>query len=172
MSGSEAKLVYGSLKDGFHDLDYHLTADFFQNIDQSLIADGDVRVLLKVERSERQLSLDFKLEGWVEKSCDICLSRLEYPIKTQQFLHVKITDKEMDDEVDLIAVGSNEYELDLATHLFDYVALSLPMKLECKDSLNRETCDNEVLSMLSAEEEESDNSNHPEWKKLKEIFKN
>ncbi|MBO6516436.1 MAG: DUF177 domain-containing protein [Bacteroidia bacterium] len=172
MASKDYHLVYGSLKEGLHEFSYHLTEDFFTSIEQELIQKGDVHVLLKLDRSERHLSLDFKLDGWVDKSCDTCLSQLQYPIDSLHHLHVKISDKEMEDEADLIVLGSGEYQLDLTSHLFDFVALSLPMKIECEDPMNSEECDKTVLKMLATEEGDNDKTTHPEWQKLKEIFKN
>jgi uncharacterized metal-binding protein YceD (DUF177 family) len=172
MERKDFTIQFGSLKEGFHTFKYQLNKEFFALIDQDLIQEGDVSVLLNLERSERHMTLIFTLDGWVLKSCDVCLSELEYPVKSKQQLHVKITDKDIEEEPDLISVDSNAYELDITNHLFDYVALSLPMKLECSDALNRQECDEEVLAMLAKEEGETDNSSHPEWQKLKEIFKN
>lgn len=172
MVRSEFKVNFGSLKEGKHHFDYTLTDDFFALVDQDLIQKGEVNVLLQLERSERHLTLDFQLDGWVSKNCDVCLNELQYPVKSKQSLHVKITDKEIEEQPDLISVSENEYELDLVPHLFDYVALSLPMKIVCKDSLNRKECDPEVLKMLTDDDASVDNSMHPEWQKLKGILKN
>lgn len=172
MASKDYRLVFGSLKEGIHEFNYQLTREFFDDLDQDLISNGLVDVLLKVERSERHMSLDFALDGWVEKTCDVCLSDLQYPIHAKQHLHVKITDKDIEDEADLVRVGSNDYEIDLRGHLFDYVVLSLPMKIVCKDSINREHCDEKVSEMLAGEDDGSRNADHPEWQKLKEIFKN
>jgi uncharacterized protein len=172
MERKDFTIQFGSLKEGFHDFKYHLESDFFDLIDQDLIQKGDVTVLLNLERSERHMSCTFTLNGWVTKPCDVCLSELQYPIQNVQNLHIKITEKEMEDEPELISIDHNAYELDLTNHLYDYVALSLPMKLECEDSLNRKTCDEKVIEILTSSEKDSDNTDHPEWQKLKEIFKN
>lgn len=172
MERKDFTIQFGSLKEGFHDFKYQIGDDFFTLIDQEIIQQGEVSVLLNLERSERHMTCNFTLNGWVTKSCDVCLSELQYPVKSVQHLHIKVTDKEIEEDSDLISVDSNAYELDLTNHLFDYIALSLPMKLECKDALNRKECDEKVLEMLANSEDETDNSDHPEWQKLKEIFKN
>ena len=172
MAHKDFTVQFGSLKEGFHDFKYQLTDEFFALIEQDLIQKGEVSVLLNLERFERHMSCTFTLSGWVKKNCDVCLSNLRYPVECTHNLHVKITDKQIEEEPDLISIDSNAYELDLTNHLFDYVVLSLPMKLECKDAINREECDEKVLEMLANSKDETDNSNHPEWQKLKEIFKN
>ncbi len=172
MARKDFTVQFGSLKEGLHEFRYQLTDEFFALIEQDLIQKGKVNVHLHLERSERHIVCNFILSGWVTKNCDVCLNELQYPVESVQHLHVKITDKEIEAESDLISVDSNAYEIDLTNHLYDYVALSLPMKLECKDAINREECDENVLEMLTTEKDETDNSNHPEWQKLKEIFKN
>ena len=59
-------VVFGSLQIGFHDFEYQLTEEFFSSLEQDLIHEGDVHVLLKLEKSERRLLLDFTLTGWVK----------------------------------------------------------------------------------------------------------
>jgi len=167
-------LQYGSLKEGLHHFDYQLDNDFFDSFEQDLVHNGHVKVLLNVHRSENYLQLDFKIEGALGKECDVCLSELDYPIKGEASLHVKISDKEIEDEPDLIQVPTAEIEIDLRQHLFDYTLLQLPMRIECKDSVNRKECDAELLSKLNPPEEDDKpaNEDHPEWQKLKGIFKN
>jgi uncharacterized metal-binding protein YceD (DUF177 family) len=167
-------LNFGTLKNGFHDYSYHLDENFFIDLDQELIKNGEIDVSLSVEKAERHLALSITLKGKVSKKCDVCLSDLAYPIDTVGELMVKITDKPIAEEADLISVGSNETMLPLANHFFDYIALDLPMKIECADSLNRSKCDEEVLKYLNAntEEEGKQKALHPELAKLKDLFKN
>lgn len=172
MADKDWMLVFGSLKGGNHSFKYKLNDAFFESIEQDLIRKGEVEVLLNLERFERQLELHFSLEGWVEKSCDICLTTLKYPVSTTTYLHVKITDKPFEDEAELICLDSSAYELDLKPHLYDFVVLSLPMQIRCEDALDREECNNDVINKLESPPDETNNSNHPEWQKLKGLFNN
>ena len=172
MTDKDWMLIFGSLKEGHHSFEYKLNDEFFQSIDQDLIHKGDVDVLLGLERFERQLELHFSFKGWVEKTCDICLSVLKYPVNTKAYLHVKITDKSFEDEPELICVESNAYELNLKPHLFDFVVLSLPMQIKCQDAIDREECDEDVINKLEPDSDETSNSDHPEWQKLKGLFNN
>lgn len=162
-------LKFGSLALGDHEFTFRLDHLYFQNRVESLVTDGNVLVLLFVEKSERHLSLVFKLNGEITRDCDICLSELNYPIKCEGELMVKITDQKLEDQVDLIHLSTNTIELDLEDVFYDTLVLSLPMKIQCSDSLNRKECDKKVLELLNKPEEES--APNPEWQKLKDLFK-
>jgi DUF177 domain-containing protein len=163
------KLKFGSLSSGSHEFQYEMDADFFQRRSESLVKDGWVHVLLKVEKAERQLVLMFKLNGRVGSACDICLRELMYPVIYDGILHVKFTDKEIEDEAELIHLPSNTVEMNLADIIYDSIIISLPMRVECKNAVDPEECDPKVMNILNAIVEKENNPN-PEWQKLKNLF--
>lgn len=163
------KLKFGSLSSGSHEFRFEMDVDFFQRRSESLVNDGLVNVLLKVEKAERQLVLLFKLKGTVGRSCDICLRELQYPVNYNGILHIKFTDKVIDDEAELMHLPSNAMEMSLADIFYDSVIISLPMKIECENSVDPKECDPKVMNILNAHEEEENNPN-PEWQKLKDLF--
>ncbi|MCB9261054.1 MAG: DUF177 domain-containing protein [Flavobacteriales bacterium] len=165
-------LQFGSIKEGKHQFEYHLTDSFFKFIDGSLITNANVVVLLEFERFVNHLQLKFDLKGWVEKECDVCLSTIQYPIKSSQTLLVKMSSSPEEDEAEIVWLPLDAHEIDLTTHLYDFVVLSIPIKVVCKDSLNRKECDKEIIKKMSFKEDSAGNENHPEWQKLKDIFKN
>ncbi|MFT4521965.1 MAG: hypothetical protein ACI8ZN_000904 [Bacteroidia bacterium] len=171
-SDNELRLKFGSLKNELYDYKFELDEAFFGSLDQDLIKDGNVNVLLQVDKAERHFTLHFVIKGFVKKMCDVCLSELEYPIDTTHDLLVKMTDKPIDEDADIISVGSKEYELLLNSHVLDYIVLSLPMRVECKNALNRNTCDEGVTKYLNREisDEQNRENVHPEMQKLKDLF--
>lgn len=132
--------------------------------------DGKAEVLLHVNKSEQRLVLEYKVEGEVITDCDNCLSELVYPVNCSSQLIIKLTDKSEVDEVDLIHLPTNSYEINMANHFYDTVILNLPMKLLCEDSVNRKDCDADIMNKMMSEED-SDTSGNPEWQKLKDLFK-
>jgi len=167
-SDKDFVLKFGSLSLGDHEFTFRLDQLYFKSRIESLVTNGNVVVLLFVEKTERHLSLMFKLNGEITRVCDICLSELNYPIKCVGELMVKLTDQKLENQVDLIHLSSNTIELDLEDLFYDTLVLSLPMKIKCSDSSNREECDKIILELLNKPEEES--APNPEWQKLKNLF--
>lgn len=169
MTESSFKLKFGSLSAGHHEFRMEMDQAFFQLREEALIEDGKVEVLCIVERAERHVKVEFKLSGQVARNCDNCLSSLLYPVHFEGVLHLKLTDKEMQDEVDIIHLPANAVEFDTSDYFYDSLVLSLPMRIVCKKALNREDCDPEVMKILKAQDDQ-DGEIHPELVKLKNLF--
>lgn len=161
---------FGSLSVGMHEYSFELTTENWKARESARIKDGNVLVLLKVDKSERHLTFDYTIKGEVQVDCDNCLSRLQYPISDHVTLHIKLSDEEIEDEVDLIHLPSHTTQWDMTDHACDSVELSLPMKTVCSDSINREECDEEYMERMNARSDDED-THHPEWDKLKDLFK-
>lgn len=169
----EHELNFGNLSFGDHEFKYKLESDFFSDWGNPAVEDGEVDVLLFLSKSETQLDLKFQLKGFVKCICDICLSPLDYPINASNELLVKFGEAKLEGIDDLIYVGHDEYKLDLAQHMYDYCVLHLPIKKVCEESINRTSCDEEILNKMHDQDSEDESENvHPEWQKLKDIFKN
>ena len=167
----EYDLKFGQLKPGIHEFSYDIGKSFFTESEDGLIQDGELSVLLKLERSESHLNLDFGVNGFVRCSCDICLSDLRYPVKSENTVHVKITDSsKAPDDPDVIFVPVNEYKINLYQHLYDFIHLALPMRRVCEDSLNRDGCDEVALNAIEGKESRT-LEQHPEMEKLRDLFK-
>lgn len=164
------EVEYGNLKQGSHEFDFQLDKVFFDRSEESILKNGNINVLLHLERTETHLTLKFSLKGVVECQCDICLSDLEYPIDAEEILQAKITDSFGEEEPDLIYLSTREHKVDIYQHLYDYVHLALPMKVVCEDSVNRSECDESVLERLNNDSNKEPEVN-PEWEKLKDLFK-
>jgi uncharacterized metal-binding protein YceD (DUF177 family) len=52
---------------------------------------------------------------------------LEIPIAGEERLFVKFSDTETTDDENIIVVPENEYQIDLAHIMYEYVATALPM---------------------------------------------
>jgi len=164
------KLKFGSLSSGNHEFNYEIDSQFFANRKESLVENGLVNVILDVEKDDLKLALRFEMTGAVEQTCDRCLREIDYPIDFTGILHVKLTDKEMEDEAELIYVPSNTIELNLEDLFYDSLVIGLPMKIECEDAIEAQECDPQVVEILNAKKDEDENPN-PEWLKLKDLFK-
>lgn len=164
------ELVFGNLKVQNHSFEYRLNKEFFDHFDSEESKDGEVDVLINLERAQSHLDMHFNLKGWVQCDCDVCLSKLQMPIASDYYLHVKLVDQLLPDEADIIYIDRNAHKIDLTQLLYEYVFLSLPYRKLCADSLNEEKCDQSFVERMN-EKGEGETETNPQWDKLKDLFK-
>lgn len=106
---------------------WHLTDDFFSAVHGPEIASGQVDVALRVKRTSEAFDLDFQYEGTVDVECDRCLELMIQPIQGECSLKVRLG-VEDDDDGELITVAENPGVLDLSWHLYEMLALEIPIR--------------------------------------------
>jgi uncharacterized metal-binding protein YceD (DUF177 family) len=122
------KVDLKSLSPGVNKLEYLLENKFFTDIDGPEVRKGKVKVYLSVKRAPMVFEMDFRMEGVVYVPCDRCLDDLELPVESKNRLVVKFG-KEYAEESDVIVViPEEEGAINLAWFLYEFVALTVPMK--------------------------------------------
>ena len=163
-------LEYKKYGTGKHILKYLADDKFFENFEYSEIKKGKIEIEIEMEISGRNVFLNMHFNGFVETTCDICLEKFNLPVKFDQEIVFKISDKEADDYDDIIFINENNDKIDLKKHFYDYIILSLPIKkVHPLDKNGNRTCKKEYLEKL----EEFNNTkikNVPGWDKLKNFF--
>lgn len=168
--------------------EWMLTDRFFADVEAPDIQKGNLNVILQVKKSIGTYVLDFHIEGTVVVTCDRCLDDLELPVETDNTLNVKLGD-EFSEENDLVTVPEEEGYINVAWFIYEFVALSLPMKKvhapgECNELmtevLRKHNCvsftedddtdwvDEESTEVIPDKAERSDSR----WDELKKILNN
>jgi uncharacterized metal-binding protein YceD (DUF177 family) len=80
-----------------------------------------------VEGTGRLFNLNIHTEGTVHVPCDRCLADMELRIDTTDDLVVKFGTEYMD-EGDYVVVPEEEGTIDIAPLIYEFVALSMPIK--------------------------------------------
>jgi uncharacterized metal-binding protein YceD (DUF177 family) len=110
--------------------EYDFTSDdaFFAALEQDLISKGHVQTHLVLDKSETMIRLDFHIVGTVEQVCDRSLDEYDEPVDTQRMMLLKFGDhnEELSDEIELIQ--RNTATINVASYIFEFIGLSLPMK--------------------------------------------
>ena len=81
--------------------------------------------------------------GVVYAPCDRCLADVEIPVDTSDEIAVVLGD-EYSDEGDVIVVPEKEGAIDLAHVIYEFIALSLPLKLVHEPG----NCDEAMMAAL------------------------
>ncbi len=122
------KLPLKSLAKGSHEFDYHLTKQFFTDMESADIRDADVSVKLVVVYNGDVYDLTFTFDGDITVLCDRCLDDLHLPVETTYHIMVKYGDDFNDDSDELLEIPDSDNYLNVAYMLYDTVALSVPIK--------------------------------------------
>lgn len=132
-----------------HKFEFELVDAFFGQFPEGEVHQADVLVKVEMIRQERQLEFSFSLSGWVLLPCDRCLEEYEQPITGEFSLYGKFGHGNNDDELDVVWLTNDSYQIDLSQYLYEYVLLSLPMrKVHPGLGGGKAGCDPEMLGLL------------------------
>lgn len=123
---------------------YVLDDAFFAAAEGGEINSGRVDACVRVTPHSGTYTLDFRMQGVVQVSCDRCLDDLDCPVDTHDVLAVKFGPEPSDEGDDVVIVSETEGTIDVAWHLYEFVALGLPLQRVHEDG----KCNEEMLRAL------------------------
>ncbi|TXK33215.1 DUF177 domain-containing protein [Pontibacter qinzhouensis] len=111
-----------------HLYEFAMDDSFFDLFGKEIIQGGNLQAKVELDKTESLLTLTFDIIGAVTLTCDRSLEEFEQPIDLQEVLRMKFgpENKELDD--DLWQITPETQHINVAQHLYDFIALSLPMK--------------------------------------------
>ena len=159
------------LKAATLELEFNLDNAFFGDIEGEEFQKGTVKALVAVKKGREIFDFTFSLNGTVVVPCDRCLDDLEIEVATENTLKVKLGDEYADDG-DIVIVPEQDGDLNIAWYLYEFIALSLPMKKVHAPG----KCNQEMTGRLNKHSADADNSEDseeqeidPRWAGLKNI---
>lgn len=161
---------------GTHNLQYHIANDFrdeFHNFD---IYNANLDIIIIADVKQSYINFDFNIVGTVEVKCDFCLDNFDYKINTKNNLLVRFDDRSENsnlnsDDDNKISLPKSTDNIDLATHIFDYIILSLPIKkVHPLDDIGQSTCNPFFIKKME-EINNNKKSKDPRWDKLNNFLK-
>ncbi len=170
MSGSII-IPLGGLKEGLHIFDFEINKEFFEQFEESEIKEGSLTAHIELERRKTHLDLLIKIRGNVNICCDRCLEIFPQPVESENRLLVKFGKEEGETDPDILFLAADEHELDMKQHIYDYIALSIPIKRVHPDDANGEsTCDPDMLKRLKEHMVDEEPVTDPRWDELKKLM--
>ncbi|MDO4692205.1 MAG: DUF177 domain-containing protein [Porphyromonadaceae bacterium] len=133
------KLNLKSLSQGKHSFSYELDDSYFAGIESDEIHGGEVHVTVSLEKNGEVHKLELSYDGYVVVNCDRCLEPMELDAYDTYEMVVKFG-SEYSEEDEVLILPEREGVLDLHWHLYEDIALSLPMQRmheegECDSSM-------------------------------------
>ncbi|MFA5327759.1 MAG: DUF177 domain-containing protein [Prolixibacteraceae bacterium] len=172
-SQSFYNIAFKGLSQGKHIFDYRIDNKFFSEFGGGVVDEGDVNVRVTLEKQSSLMILWFDVEGTVHVQCDRCLEMYDQPIKGLERIFVKFGEKEYTEGDDVIWVSVNDYQLNLAQLIYEFIGLAIPIKKVHPDDENgKTTCDPAMIEKLDKYIVREEDHSNPVWNELKKLLDN
>ena len=147
-------LPVSGLGQGVYQYDLVIDDDFLNTFPDSPLRQGNVKLLLTVDRQPRQMTLDFAFSGTVRTDCDRCLAAVDFPVESQEQLVVKYSTEagNLEEEGELVYLHPEASTFNVAPYAYEMIVLSLPMikVFDCRSGQPPYPCDEEMLDRIDA----------------------
>jgi len=161
------------LKEGRYTFDFDIWKEFFEEFEESEIKEGSLKAYIEMDKRSSHLDLLIRITGTVMICCDRCQELFSRPLECENRLLVTLGKSISEDDPDILSFPSDEHELDLKQHFYEYIHLTLPIKrVHPVDKNGKSTCDPVMLKKLRellVEEEGEEKQNDPRWDELKKL---
>ena len=170
------RIPFTGLKNDRHEFDFEIDKRFFDEFEYSIVKDGKLKIVVILEKQETMMILKFNIEGYISLDCDLCLNSYHGKTIINERLIVKF--QEVDDlnqlTEEILVLSKQDYELDIAPLLYEYINLAVPINSRCDKPGNEVFCDKEMIKKLEdlSGTEEITEQNDPRWDILKKIKNN
>ncbi len=147
--------------------------DYFTAVQGPEIQHGNVTVELTVRPTSGAFELDFHLQGSVQVICDRCLEEMTQPIDADCSLRVKLGEEYLDEGDDLITIPFEDGVVDLSWHVYEMIALQIPIRHVHPDGQCSEQMQEALEELWAGEEvqsEEETTATDPRWDELKKLL--
>ena len=104
-----------------------LNDEFFKEMESSDVLGGNVNVEITVTRKGEANYFTFACKGEIMIPCDRCLEPMRHEVDTDYELTVKFGDEYNDETDGLLIVPDSDNDLNVASLLYDTVALTIPI---------------------------------------------
>ena len=169
------KIDLAGLKEGETAFEYDLGDAYFEAVEAPEVSRGDVHVSVSVSRSGGMFRLGVHTEGTVHVPCDLCLDDMEQAVSADNTLTARIGEEYSEDD-DLVTVGKDDPVLDLSWFVYEFIALSIPIKHvhapgKCNPAMIKALEEHSAARSGEGDAEEPVDSRWSELEKLKTIIK-
>ncbi|WDZ99263.1 YceD family protein [Mucilaginibacter sp. SJ] len=166
-------IPFTGLKLGKHQFEYDIQDDFFDEFEYSLVKKATLHCEVELDKQETMLILNFKIDGTIDTTCDRCLSQLPQQVDITEQQIAKFSDELIDEDEEIITLGKNDHEIDVAGLIYEYINVAVPFISVCDNEGETPYCDKETLEKLnsfSANGEQSEQTD-PRWDALRKMNK-
>ena len=167
------KFDFKELSKGKYSQEYIVDDNFLRELDYPDLKKGKIKIFAEIDITGSSIFFEFRINGYLEVMCDVCLDYFEMKINNQTDLIAIFNDDTniISEQENKIFISKSENYVNLTSHFRDFILLSLPIKkVHPLDEDGNRTCNQDFLlklEELSTIEKKKD----PRWDKLKKIIK-
>lgn len=173
---SKYNIAFKGLALGVHEFEYQIGKQFFDHFDKGITEEGDLTVKVRLEKQSSLMVLWFFVKGIVKVQCDRCLEIYDQIIESENSVYVKYGEEAFDEGDDVIWVSPNDYQINVGKMIYDFILLSLPIRLVHPDDENSNSlCNPDMirkLETLTVKKEGSDKKTDSRWDDLRKLLEN
>lgn len=165
------------LRNGVHEFQYEVGAEFFAEFPESPVQDGKLSLKVILDKQPTLFVLDFNFSGTVRTDCDRCLAEIDLPIADRQQLIVKLSEENEVEDAEVIYIHPESSELNVGTFAYEFIILAIPMtrSYDCAAD-NYRQCNQDMLQLLSKNliedtgaQDNPEKAENPIWSALKDL---
>lgn len=163
-------LKFSGLKNGIHEFEYTIDKKLFEEFDCEEVLGANLSMKVNLDKSEKQLKLDFHIQGTLQVICDRCGDEMDLNMNFNRVLYVEFGQQFEEQDVDLYVIPFNESSLDLTPFVYEYVTLEKPMRcVHGETEGNTQFCNKKVIEILEKPIEEVEKETDSRWDALKNL---
>ncbi len=145
------KIGFVGLSIGIHDFSFDIGADFFDGFGTAAFEQGQVNLLLTLEKSNTMLTFDFQFTGVVMLECDRCLELFPQSYDLQKRILVKFGESFQEPSDEIVIIPSTESHFDISQYVYEFLHLGLPLRrVHPEDQEGQSGCDPVVMERLNS----------------------
>jgi len=170
---STYNIEFKGLKEGNHEFDYQIGNTFFENFEESLVDEGDVKVRIVLEKHSNFLEIHLSFTGTVVLTCDRCLGLFDQKIKGKASMFVKFGENESEDGEDVVWIHPEEHQINVAQIIYEYIVISIPLRhVHPLQKDGTAGCDPEMIKKIEEYTRHESDSTDERWSDLKKLLNN
>lgn len=161
----EHTIPFTGLKDGTHEFEFELGPSFFESAHEEEFEGGQVKAVVKLDKTSTLLVANMHLEGSVAVRCDHCNAPMSQPISGDQRQIFQLHGDVQPDDDELVVLDARAHSINLTHYFFECLRLSLPARHVHPAG----QCDPEVDAVLGKLGLEQEPVPDPRWDALQKL---
>lgn len=148
-------IAFVGLTHGIHEFNYRIEDKFFVDFGAQDFSNCDTNIKLVLDKHTGFMQLQFDVDGNIETICDRCGNAISVQLWDEFKLIIKLVDdsdtmNSQEEDPDIYYIDRNESHLSVATWIYEFIILSIPLQHVCKENEKGEsTCNQKALEALS-----------------------
>lgn len=153
-----------------HLFDFTLKDGFFEKYGKEVVSSGDFNVHVVLDKKETFIEVEFRISGVAHLVCDRSLDPFDYPIEDTKTMVYKYGEEEQEISDEIVIITRDQDSLDLGLYIYEFIALSIPIKKLHPRYKAEEDYDGSNIKMIYSTSEDTESKQEdPRWEKLKKL---